>query len=418
MINIQNKQLCCGCNACVQRCPKQCISMLEDSEGFLYPEVDKTLCIDCGLCEKVCPVINQGSIREPLEVYAAKHPNEEIRLQSSSGGIFTMLAERVIDKGGVVFGAAFNQEWEVEHQYTDKKDGLAAFRGSKYVQSKIGETYKQAEAFLKQGREVLFSGTPCQIRGLKLFLRKEYGNLLTVDFICHGVPSPGVFRSYLKEEKEKLAHQREEKNSVSSSIIPLSERDSLVVNTDDVEIEAISFRDKAKGWKKYSFVLVLSKVSAEGEKNTVSSSYIAQQNPYMYGFLSNVYLRPSCHSCPTRNLKSQSDITLGDFWNVENWSPEVFDDKGCSAVLINTKKGLESVDKEQFLLSDYTTVLQGNPSLINDTIRPVQSRRFWKMFKTYTCFSMSYETTRLTNMDRLLNKINKYWIKLKKGISR
>ena len=183
MICLQDKKDCCGCSACVQRCPKQCIKMEEDNEGFLYPLVDKNKCIDCGLCEKVCPVINQSEERWPLNVYAAKNHDDVIRQTSSSGGVFTLLAYNTIDKGGVVFGASFNKYWEVAHSYAETREGISAFRGSKYVQSIIGDTFKQAEGFLKQGREVLFSGTPCQVAALRIFLRKEYNNLITVDFI-------------------------------------------------------------------------------------------------------------------------------------------------------------------------------------------------------------------------------------------
>ena len=199
MIEIKEKAFCCGCNACVQRCPKQCISMHEDEEGFLYPRVDKTICIECGLCEKVCPVINQNEPRKPLKVYAAYNKDEKIRRESSSGGVFTAIAEQVIDEGGIVFGACFDENWEVKHDYTETKEGLKAFRGSKYVQSRIKDNYQKAEHYLKEGRKVLFSGTPCQIAGLKKYLCKEYENLLTVDFICHGVPSPKVWRMYLNE---------------------------------------------------------------------------------------------------------------------------------------------------------------------------------------------------------------------------
>lgn len=221
MISINDKKDCCGCAACVQRCPKQCITLHEDNEGFLYPQVDESLCIDCGLCEKVCPVINQADERTPLGVYAAKNPNESVRMQSSSGGVFTMLAERIIDEDGVVFGACFDERWEVVHSYVETKEALAKFRGSKYVQSKIGSTYQQVEGFLKSGRKVLFSGTPCQIAGLKKYLRKEYDNLLAVDFICHGVPSPGVFRTYLQEEiNRSFARQGDGKNTVLLSPSP------------------------------------------------------------------------------------------------------------------------------------------------------------------------------------------------------
>ena len=243
MIEIKDKSQCCGCNACVQRCPKQCIAS-EDEEGFLYPEVDEAICIDCGLCENVCPVINQADARIPLQVYAAKNTDEKIRMHSSSGGVFSILAEQTIKQGGVVFGARFDENWEVKHDYTETIDGVSVFRGSKYVQSKTGDTFKQAEQFLKQNRKVLFSGTPCQIVALKRYLKKEYENLLLVDFICHGVPSPGVWRKYLKQVIALTC----DKNTVSSHLkLLLSERNALV--------EGISFRDKRLGWQKYSFAL-------------------------------------------------------------------------------------------------------------------------------------------------------------------
>ena len=193
MIEITEKYLCCGCAACVQRCPKQCIILHEDHEGFLYPKVDTDNCIDCALCEKVCPILNEGSNRKPLKVYAAINKDEKIRLESSSGGIFTLLAEQTIGEDGVVFGARFDENWQVRLDYTETIEGIAVFRGSKYVQARTENTYQQAEFFLREGRKVLFAGTPCQIAGLKKFLRKEYDNLLAVDFVCHGVPSPKVW---------------------------------------------------------------------------------------------------------------------------------------------------------------------------------------------------------------------------------
>lgn len=221
MISIKDKKACCGCGACVQRCPKQCITLHEDSEGFLYPVADASVCINCGLCEKVCPVINQHTAHEPLQTFAAKNPNEAVRAASSSGGVFTMLAESVIKSGGVVFGAAFDQQWKVVHTCATTIEGLQKFRGSKYLQSQTNNTFREAETYLRQGRQVLYSGTPCQVAGLKKYLRKDYDNLLTLDFICHGVPSPGVFRTYLRDEIIRLsARQGGGKNTVLLSVSP------------------------------------------------------------------------------------------------------------------------------------------------------------------------------------------------------
>lgn len=354
MIYIKDKKDCCGCGACVQRCPKSCITMREDNEGFLYPEIDKNTCIDCGLCEKLCPVINQSEKRKPLIVYAAKHNNEQIRMASSSGGAFSAIAECVIDQGGVVFGAKFNQNWEVVHGYTETKDGLAVFRGSKYVQSKIGESYKEAECFLIAGRKVLFSGTPCQIAGLKRFLRKEYDNLLTIDFICHGVPSPAVWREYLKEE-----------------IIRQCCIKRLSISEVKTQIESISFRNKRLGWNKYSFSLALSVTNIGGNKKTVSLSEPLNKNIFLRGFLADLYLRPSCYACPAKSLKSGSDITIGDFWGIQNIIPSFYDNKGVSIIIIN-----KTYDSKFLLMNgkvnlypyrfDYEKLIKFQPALQNN----------------------------------------------------
>jgi NAD-dependent dihydropyrimidine dehydrogenase PreA subunit len=376
MINIKDNKDCCGCSACASVCPKHCITMSEDSEGFLYPCVDENACIDCHLCEKVCPIINYGNEREPLAVYAAKNPDETIRMQSSSGGIFTLLAERVIDEGGVVFGATFNDRWEVVHNYVETKEELAKFRGSKYVQSKIGDSYQMAKSFLKEGRKVLFSGTPCQIVGLKKYLCKDYDNLLAVDFICHGVPSPGVFRTYLQEEIDKeSARKGGGKNTVLHPCIPLI-TESNGLDCKGLEIKSIAFRDKRNGWKKYGFALGLSKASAAGEKNTVSLSYaLINKNPFLKGFLCDLYLRPSCHACPAKQLKSGSDITLGDFWGIESLMPEIDDDKGISAITVNSDKGIETLHSinVELLEVQYNELTTRNPALINSC--PLTSKR-------------------------------------------
>lgn len=374
MINIKHKQDCCGCSACVQRCPKQCILLHEDEEGFLYPKVEQEICIDCGLCEKVCPVLHQAEERVPLEVYAAKNPNEQIRMESSSGGIFTQLAEQTIDSGGVVFGVKWNEHFEAVHAYTETKEDLAAFRGSKYVQSQVGETFKQAEQFLKQGRQVLFSGVPCQIAGLKKFLKKEYDNLLSVDIICHGSPSPGVFRWYMSEQIQKLRYGAIRQ----SQQLPLLQIPSIdvVAQQNGIKIKQINFRDKSTGWKSYSFQLQYEDWDI---KNTKTYTLIADKNSYMRGFLKDLYLRPSCYSCSAKLGKSGSDITLGDFWGIQRIMPEIDDNRGVSAVLINTLKGknaLLTINAELHKTS-YDALCVNNPALVVSCRIPTDRKIFF-----------------------------------------
>ena len=353
MINIVEPQKCCGCSACIYICPKHSISFQEDRDGFIYPKVDLETCIDCGLCEKVCPMINQESECLPLATYAAKNDNETVRLRSSSGGIFTLLAESVIGEGGVVFGARFNEDWEVVHDYTDTIEGLEPFRGSKYVQSCMGESYRQVENFLKADRKVMFTGTPCQIAGLRRFLRKDYMNLLTVDIICHGVPSPLVWRKYL-----------ETKTKAQCDAVPL--------------LTGVSFRDKSAGWKKFSLVLKFSTELASGEQVTTMSS-IFNDNDYMRAFLSNLSLRKSCYNCPAKSGKSGADITIGDFWGIENVRPEIDDDKGLSLVLVNSPKGMASLKTLscEFVPVGFDEAVKGNSAYYHSVSKPVNREFFF-----------------------------------------
>lgn len=386
MIKLKNKHDCCGCAACVQRCPKQCITMSEDEEGFLYPHVNSDNCIDCGLCEKVCPIINQDIPRSPLEILAGKNPDDKIRIQSSSGGIFTILAERIIDEKGVVFGVSFNKHWEAVHSYTETKEGLAAFRMSKYVQSIVGNTFKEAEIFLKQGRKVLYSGTPCQISGLKKYLRKEYENLLTIDFICHGVPSPGVFRWYLGEEIARIAHKNSKNNTFILQPIPLIPKSDILAKEYGFKIKDIRFRDKRHGWKKFCFVLELSKINSVSKKNYVFLSQTLNKNAFLRGFLKDLYLRPSCHYCTSKELKSGSDITIGDFWGIENIKPEIDDNKGISAIVINTNKGKTYMkyNKDSYFKMDFKSLCKYNPALIHSSyIQEKRSLFFTENNKTF-----------------------------------
>ena len=357
MIEIIERSKCCGCNACVQACPKHCITMSERDDGFMYPTVDKEKCVDCGRCEKVCQYINECEPHKPLKVYAAQNNDEEIRRKSSSGGVFTLLAEQTIKEGGIVFGACFDDDWNIVHDSAETMEGVGRFRGSKYVQSSIGDCFQRAERQLKTGRKVLFSGTPCQIAGLKKYLRKEYANLFTVDFVCHGVPSPKVWRMYLKEETARQCGAG--KNSVlSHPISPLN-----------VRITDIQFRNKRLGWKKYSFALTLS-VSETNGANTVLLCESISENLFMRGFLSDLYLRESCYACPAKSFKSHSDVTIGDLWGVNQIGlGEMDDDKGLSIMTVNSEQGESVVGeiKQNMLLSEisYEQALLSNPNLIH-----------------------------------------------------
>lgn len=396
MIQILDKQHCCGCAACVQRCPKHCISVQEDAEGFLYPKVDLSRCIDCGLCEKVCPELHAASARKPLATYAGKHKNDEIREGSSSGGVFTALAEKVIEAGGVVFGARFDANWETMHDYTETIAGLSAFRGSKYMQSRIGNSYTLAEQFLKSGRTVLFTGTPCQIAGLKLFLRKDYDQLLTVDVICHGAPSPGVWRQYLQEE---IARQRNRKNANLPS--PISGSDVRVVD--------IAFRNKVPGWKKYSFALTLSATGKNGKDFSFCSRIPFTENLFMQGFLADLYLRPSCYACPAKGGQSNSDLTLGDFWGIQHVMPQLDDDKGISVVLVNTEKGQTLLDQTKINVwpTDYLQVLPYNPALERSAQKPLKRERFYASGNNIPISKRIVKCTRSSYKQRLNQHLRK-----------
>ena len=303
VIEINDKNKCSGCHACASICPKQCIEMRRDQEGFLYPQVQKELCVQCGQCERICPVLHRAPVNRAPTIYAAYSPNDDLRLRSSSGGVFSLLAEHIIGQGGAVFGAGFDKSFRLAHTCAEASGELEALRGSKYVQSAVGDTLKQAKALLEQGRPVLYTGTPCQIGGLRAYLQRDYDNLYTQDIICHGAPSPMIWEKYMAL-REGEAGQR---------------------------LEHVSFRSKDSGWKQYSV-----KLSFSGGKVYQRR---AQSDLYMRGFLADLYLRPSCHACAFKAISRQSDLTLADFWGIQSVFPGFDDDKGASMVLVNSSKG-------------------------------------------------------------------------------
>lgn len=266
---------CVGCEACKNICPKNCIDMKMNSEGFYYPNVDESSCINCGLCNRVC--IAQGNKTKADNFdnlcFAAISKNNEIRLQSSSGGVFSALAERIISQNGVVYGAAFDKNWNVRHISVKDIDEISKLRGSKYVQSHIGDAYTKVKEDLLQNKPVLFTGTQCQIDGLLLYLGKNYDNLFCIDVVCHGVPSELVWQKYLKSK----------------------------VNVPD--IEHINFRNKSNGWYNYS-------VNIQADKNFSQEHY---NNEYIKLFVKNYSLRASCYNCPSKGLNKTSDLSIADF---------------------------------------------------------------------------------------------------------
>jgi coenzyme F420-reducing hydrogenase beta subunit len=340
--------------------------MKNDAEEFWYPEVDYNKCIKCGLCIKVCPIINKTVVDNQPVAYSCINKNEKIRLESTSGGIFTLVAEQILDDGGAVFGAAFNENFEVEHNYIKTKDGLAFLRGSKYVQSKIGDTYIKTKEFLNQGKKVLFSGTPCQIGGLKSYLGNDFENLFCIDIICHGVPSPKVWRKYIYF-RERFARSNAKR---------------------------IAFRMKSEGWKRFSVAFLFN--------NDTEYRNTFDKDLYMRAFLKDICLRPSCYDCSFKTLNRESDLTLADFWGVQKMMPEMDDDKGTSLILVNSSKGQNMIDqiKDKIILKpvDINIAVSYNQAAIKsapynrkrkDFMKNIEKLTFDKLIKKYCNDSIS-----------------------------
>lgn len=303
MKQVLEPKRCCGCHTCMNVCPTGAIRMQEDKRGFLYPVILQTKCIDCGLCQKRCPVLKkQDDMVKNIKAYACFNKNIDERLNSSSGGIFILLAKEIIKRRGVVFGASFDENFEVKHFFVEKKEDLNKFMGSKYTQSTIGNAYKKVKEFLDSGRYVLFTGTPCQTEGLKLYLNKDYDKLYIQDIICHGVPSPKVWRKYIEYQK----------------------------NINKEEINSISFRNKENGWSSSRMKITFgTRTYTEERKNDI----------FMQAFLKNICLRDSCYNCSFKSKYRNSDITLADYWGIQDIHPEMNDNKGTSLVIVNTEKG-------------------------------------------------------------------------------
>ena len=343
------KSDCCGCGLCAQNCPVQCITMKADEEGFMYPLIDAGKCIDCGACVRGCIGKIESSTNDRHDAYVGYNSIEDIRKQSSSGGVFYDLAQCVILDGGAVYGAAYGEDFSVTHTRVDAIEDLGRVMTSKYAQSSITEIYSQIENDLLTGRKVLFVGTPCQVGAVQSYVEKKKlsnDGLLLVDFVCHGVPSPAVFCSYLQY---------------------------ILKGNQPADI---NFRDKEKGWHGYAFTVQCT--------NGKKFSQGHDKNVYMHTFLSDKNLRRSCYDCKYKADRSVADITIGDAWNVEKVAPQWADDKGSSLIIVRTEKGrtmIETLPKTfKCVQTDYDIWKRYNPSMVSSTLSPSGRKTFFESF--------------------------------------
>ncbi len=347
MISLKKKSDCCGCGACYNACACGAISMQYDDEGFLYPTVDTSMCTGCNKCVYSCPVTKvTDNLNENQTGYWVMNADEQIRDESSSGGFFTLLAEKTINEGGVVFGAVMSEDCRtVNHIVVDNTEELYRLRGSKYIQSNIGATYNEAAKYLNAEIPVLFSGTPCQIEGLLDFLGKDYENLFCVDFICHGVPSSLVWCYYVDYIED------------FTGAVP----------------ESVAFRDKRSGWKNYSLTFRFS--------DNPDYSHKFNDDLFLKAFLSDICLRPSCYSCRFKKLHRRSDVTMGDLWGIEMLLPEIDNDKGVSFVITHNAKAQRALEslagKMKYGKIDINSALKYNSAMLKSAGAPKGRKSFF-----------------------------------------
>ena len=344
MARLCDTNLCSGCTACAAVCPRDCITMVQDEEGFRRPKVDAARCAECGLCTKVCPVLSVPGSHPMPAAYAAKNKDNAVRELSTSGGVFTLLAQHVLSQGGAVFGAAYDADFKVEHRMVETSEMLTTLRGAKYAQSDVGSAFRQVKEQLAAGRKVLFSGTPCQVAGLCTFLGKDDPNLLLVDVVCHGVPSPAVWERYLAYKSEQIS--------------------------DGHRPATVNLRCKDSGWSTYSV-----DIRWPYGRNYLASN---RQDPYIRAFVGDLCLRPSCYRCSCKGLTRCADITLGDYWGVWDQVPSMSDNRGTSIVLVHSEKARalwqELAPAMQIQQVDARRCMEQNPAALQSAKYDAESR--------------------------------------------
>ena len=350
---VKSKNECCGCTACMNICPKHAIKMEEDEEGFLYPKIDDNLCINCGLCEKTCAFQHGYKLNSRLnkmKVYAIKNKSTEVRDKSTSGGIFYEIANNVLKNNGVIYGVVFDENFHTKHTRTDNIDGIKKMMGSKYSQSELGDTYTNIKNDLKNGKEVLFTGTPCQVGGIIKYLQNvDTSKLILVDIVCHGIPSPKLFKEYI----------------------------SFLENKKGKKVTEYYHRSKINGWNQTE------EVRFNDEKLDFKSRL---SQTWKRIFYTDLALRPSCYNCKYTNTERPGDITIGDFWGIELFNPEFADNKGVSLVMVNTEKGNKILEKikDNLIISnqEIEKAIIKNPQIKEPTKVDQNKRKiFWNDYK-------------------------------------
>ena len=348
--------------------------MIEDNEGFKHPEICQDKCINCGLCKRTCPVLNTKENSSLNKCYAAYNKNDKVKKTSSSGGIFDAIARVILKENGIVIGASFNDKMELKHIAIEKLEDLEKLKGSKYLQSDLDNVFSYIKEHISD-RKVLFAGTPCQVAGLRAYLKKNYDNLVCIDLFCHGVPSPKLFSKYIKE----------------------------LENNNDSKVVKYNFRDKKTGWDIYS--------NTTSFENDNEISELQSNNSYMRLFLSDVALRESCYNCNFKIGNKYSDLTLGDFWGVQKYYPEMYSKNGVSAIIINTEKGkliFESISNNlKYKECKLEEIEDGNPSLKSSGKCPSKREKFFKDIDNLGIKELSKKYANISMITKLKNKLKK-----------